>query len=175
MFRYAFNAAPRAIVLQTQRQAHASRSLLIATASPTCTRRRYGSVSAADVAARTRRLLDAKGRAGLTYDDLAARLGVTNAYAAQLLLGQARLSEGTAAKLQAALPAASADDLRDMQRSFPMRGFDDAILKEPNVYRTYEAVTHYGEAIKNIINEQCGDGECIRCIVLMALTNVTWK
>jgi cyanate lyase len=26
------------------------------------------------------------------------------------------------------------------------------------VYRTYEAITHYGEAIKSIINEQCGDG-----------------
>jgi len=39
-----------------------------------------------------------------------------------------------------------------------MRAFDDQILKEPHVYRTYEAVTHYGEAMKSIINEQCGDG-----------------
>ena len=31
-------------------------------------------------------------------------------------------------------------------------------MQEPNVYRTYEAVTHYGEAIKLLINEQCGDG-----------------
>ena len=29
----------------------------------------------------------------------------------------------------------------------PMRGFDEEILKEPNVYRTYEALTHYGQAI----------------------------
>ena len=40
----------------------------------------------------------------------------------------------------------------------PFRGWDPEILKEPNVYRTYEAITHYGEAIKSIINEQCGDG-----------------
>ena len=40
----------------------------------------------------------------------------------------------------------------------PMRGFDEEILKEPNVYRTYEAITHYGQAIKMLINEQCGDG-----------------
>ena len=39
-----------------------------------------------------------------------------------------------------------------------MRAFDDEILKEPNVYRTYEAITHYGEAIKSLINEQYGDG-----------------
>jgi cyanate lyase len=26
------------------------------------------------------------------------------------------------------------------------------------VYRTYEAIMHYGEAIKHIINEEAGDG-----------------
>jgi cyanate lyase len=45
-----------------------------------------------------------------------------------------------------------------MVNDFPMRSFDGEILKEPNVYRTYEAITHYGGAIKAIINEQCGDG-----------------
>jgi cyanate lyase len=45
-----------------------------------------------------------------------------------------------------------------MQIDFPMRAFDDDILKDPHVYRTYEVITHNGEAIKAIINEQCGDG-----------------
>jgi len=85
-------------------------------------------------------------------------MGVTNAYAAQLLLGQAKLTAGTAPKLKAALPDISDEDLASMQNDFPMRTFDDEILKEPNVYRTYEAITHYGESIKAIINEQCGDG-----------------
>ena len=58
---------------------------------------------------------------------------------------------------QAALPTLSKSDVQAMQGA-PMRGFDDAILKEPNVYRTYEAITHYGLAIKELINEQCGDG-----------------
>ena len=89
---------------------------------------------------------------------LAEQLGVTNTYAAQLLLGQAKLTPSTAEKLQQALPSLSAQDIQDMQDSFPMRSYDDEILKEPNVYRTYEAITHYGEAIKCIINEQCGDG-----------------
>ena len=83
---------------------------------------------------------------------------MTNTYAAQLLLGQAQLTAETAPKLRQALPALTDDDLTEMQATFPMRSFDDAILKEPHVYRTYEAVTHYGEAIKRIINEQCGDG-----------------
>jgi cyanate lyase len=103
-------------------------------------------------------MLDAKKHAGLSYDELASKLGVTNTYAAQLLLSQAKLTAETAIKLQEALPTASQQDIKDMQNICPMRSFDEAILKEPNVYRTYEAITHYGEAIKSIINEQCGDG-----------------
>ena len=110
------------------------------------------------VADRVHRVLNAKAAAGLTFDDLASQLGVTNTYAAQLVLGQAKLSPTAAVQLQKALPSLSADDVQDMIDFFPMRSFDDEILKEPNVYRTYEALTHYGLAIKSIINEQFGDG-----------------
>ena len=118
--------------------------------------RRYTSVT--DKADRVQRALQAKAAAGLDYDTLAQRLGVTNTYAAQLLLGQAKLTAPTATKLKQALPTLSDADLQDMQDSFPMRSFDDNILKEPHVYRMYEAITHYGEAIKLNINEQAGDG-----------------
>lgn len=107
---------------------------------------------------RVHRVLTAKAESGLSYDELAMKLGVTNTYAAQLVLGQAKLTEATAVKLQQALPTLSADDIQDMIQSFPMRSFEDSILKEPHIYRTYEAVTHYGVAIKSIINEMCGDG-----------------
>ena len=116
----------------------------------------YSSVTSQ--ADRIQRCLEAKKRSGLSYDELATKLGLTNTYTAQLLLGQAKLTPATATKLHEALPGLSNDDIQDMRESFPMRSFDDEILKEPNVYRTYEAVTHYGEAIKSIINEQCGDG-----------------
>ncbi|KAH8062560.1 serine/threonine kinase [Aureococcus anophagefferens] len=71
---------------------------------------------------------------GKTLDDIAAELGFTNTYTTQLLLGQAQLKPDTRPKLE------------------------KAILKEPNVYRTYEAITHYGNAIKLLINEKFGDG-----------------
>lgn len=119
---------------------------------------RYSTVNSVAIAERVQRALAAKASAGLSYDELADKLGVTNAYAAQLLLGQAKLTASTAPKFQEALPDISDDDLASMQNDFPMRTFDDEILKEPNVYRTYEAILHYGESIKAIINEQCGDG-----------------
>jgi cyanate lyase len=119
---------------------------------------RYAHPNAAHVADRVERVVAAKSASGLSYDQLASELGVTNAYAAQLVLGQAKLSPELAIKLKKAIPALSDQDIEDMQNHFPMRCFDDDILKEPNVYRTYEAITHYGMAIKTLINEQCGDG-----------------
>mmetsp|Transcript_38554 Transcript_38554/g.80794 ORF Transcript_38554/g.80794 Transcript_38554/m.80794 type:complete len:208 (+) Transcript_38554:130-753(+) len=155
--RLALKAAPRVTAaLQSQRN-QASR-LLIPSQTTGSNHNNYSSISATDIADRTQRLLDAKAQSKLTYDDLASKLGVTNTYAAQLLMGQAKLTEETAEKLREALPTVSSDDIKEMVSSHPMRTFDDEILKEPNVYRTYEAITHYGEAIKTIINEQCGDG-----------------
>ena len=122
------------------------------------TSRSYCSVNIEAVSNRVARVLQAKSASGLTYDELSDQLGVTNAYCAQLLLGQAKLSQATAVKLQQALPSIPQEDILAMQQDFPMRSFDDNLLKEPNVYRTYEAIMHNGEAIKAIINEQCGDG-----------------
>lgn len=122
------------------------------------TSRSYCSVNIEAVSNRVTRVLQAKSASGLTYDELSDQLGVTNAYCAQLLLGQAKLSQATAVKLQQALPSIPQEDILAMQQDFPMRSFDDNLLKEPNVYRTYEAIMHNGEAIKAIINEQCGDG-----------------
>ena len=82
------------------------------------------------------RLLEAKAVAGVTFDELAATLGLTNTYTVQLFLGQAQLKPATAPKLKAALPSIADDDLKAMQDLFPMRGFDERILQEPNVYRT---------------------------------------
>lgn len=107
---------------------------------------------------RIERVMTHKSDANLTFDDIASHLGVTNTYAAQLFLGQAKLTSESAVKLRELLPEISEDDVNSMMNDFPMRTFDADILKEPNVYRTYEAITHYGEAIKAIINEQCGDG-----------------
>lgn len=120
--------------------------------------RAYTSVNSSAVAERVSRVLTAKTKANLSYDEIASHLGVTNVYASQLLLGQAKLTSGTAQKLKVALPSITKEDLEAMQKEFPMRSFDENIMKEPNVYRTYEAITHNGEAIKSIINEQCGDG-----------------
>lgn len=109
------------------------------------------------LAERTQRVLAAKASAGKSFDQLASELGTTNTYAAQLLLGQAQLTEATESKLRKALPHLLGEDITAM-RACPNRSYDPAVLQEPLVYRLNEAVCHNAEAIKMIINEQCGDG-----------------
>ena len=89
------------------------------------------------------RLLSAKEKSGKTFDQIADELGFTNTYTTQLLLGQAQLKPDTLPKLKKAVPGISAADLETISKA-PFRGWDPEILKEPNVYRTYEALTHYG-------------------------------
>ncbi|VVB03416.1 unnamed protein product [Arabis nemorensis] len=40
----------------------------------------------------------------------------------------------------------------------PWRSYDPNLIQEPTIYRLNEAVMHLGESIKEIINEDFGDG-----------------
>lgn len=102
-------------------------------------------------------ILAAKEASGMTFTQIANELGLTNAYVANLFMGQGRLTEETTPQLRALVPALNDKHVALMQ-CCPMRSFDEAILQDPHVYRTHEAIMHYGEAMKHIINEECGDG-----------------
>ena len=135
---HALQLAPRAAAAAT----------VLRGGTPRCSAQRgLTSFDAEETAKRVQRCLAVKEASGLSFDELADELGLTNTYTCQLLLGQAQLKPDTAPKLQALLPGLSEADLTAMQAA-PMRGFDEEILKEPNVYRTYEAITHYGQAQK---------------------------
>lgn len=103
------------------------------------------------------KLLNAKEASGKTFTQIADEIGVTNAYCAQLFYNQAQLKVSSVAALKAAVPALTDEDIDEMTRS-PIRSWDPTIVQEPHVYRMTEAVHHYGEAIKAILNEEFGDG-----------------
>ncbi|URD81604.1 RRM [Musa troglodytarum] len=103
------------------------------------------------------RLMAAKRHSGKNYSQIAAETGLTNVYVAQLLHRQAQLKPGTADALRAAIPALT-DDLVAEMMAPPFRSFRPDLVHEPAVYRLNEAVMHFGESIKEIINEEFGDG-----------------
>ena len=92
----------------------------------------------------------------LSVDDIASKLGYTNLYTAQILSLKAPLNPAKAHELGNILDL-SQDILNEMIKA-PLRRFDPDITQEPTVYRLQEAINHYGESIKLLINEKCGDG-----------------
>lgn len=102
-------------------------------------------------------LMGIKRRSGKTFTQIGLETGLTNVYVAQLLRRQAQLKPDTAAKLRAALPELTDLHVFHMMEC-PLRSYDPSILQDPTVYRLNEAVMHFGESIKEIINEEFGDG-----------------
>ncbi|XP_010512507.1 PREDICTED: cyanate hydratase-like [Camelina sativa] len=105
----------------------------------------------------TDKLLAVKAASGKTYTQLAEETSLTNVYVAQLLRRQAQLKPDTVQKLKEALPSLTDDLIGDMM-SPPWRSYDPNLFQEPTIYRLNEAVMHFGESIKEIINEDFGDG-----------------
>ncbi|KAL4284465.1 hypothetical protein GQ457_16G030020 [Hibiscus cannabinus] len=113
-----------------------------------------GSQSKATISSRLQII---KQKSGKSYNQIAEETGLTNVYVAQLLKRQAQLKPETAPKLRAALPDLPEELLREMMKP-PLRSYDPNLIQEPTVYRLNEAVMHFGESIKEIINEEFGDG-----------------
>jgi cyanate lyase len=103
------------------------------------------------------RILAAKRAKGLSWAELAERLGAPVEWAACALLGQFPLSE---AQARATVEALDLDeDAVPVLTAPPMRGaLDAAVPTDPTVYRLYEIVQVYGPAIKELIHEEFGDG-----------------
>jgi len=103
------------------------------------------------------RLLDAKHSSGLSFNQIADGLQMTNAYVAQLFMNQAQLKPATATALKKLVPGIADADLLAMQK-IPMRSFDPSIMQEPLIYRLVEMMQHYGMGLKHMINEEFGEG-----------------
>ncbi|XP_068662901.1 cyanate hydratase-like [Aristolochia californica] len=102
-------------------------------------------------------LASVKENSGKTYNQIAQETGLTNVYVSQLLRRQAQLKLETAQVFQQALPELTEYLVKEMMRP-PMRSYEPSIIQDPTVYRLNEAVMHFGESIKDIINEEFGDG-----------------
>lgn len=95
-------------------------------------------------------LKSAKKKAGLTYEELAEKVGVNKVWLASVFEGQQYVPEEYCTRLAEALgidPSQTA-----FLNSHPYKGNTDPIL-----YRLHEVIDTYGPAIKDIIHEQGGN------------------
>jgi len=103
-------------------------------------------------------LFEAKTAKGLTFEQIAQRLGRSEVAVAAIFYGQASASPEDAQALSELL-GVPVDAFRDAVLGFPDRGRAGPMPPvEPLIYRLYEIVQNYGYAFKAVINEKFGDG-----------------
>jgi len=105
----------------------------------------------------TELIVETKRRKGLTYAEIADKLGTDRVWTTAALLGQhpfdADGARGVAELLD--LPEEAGAVLAEV----PMRGsLDQVPPTDPTLYRLYEVLQVYGPALKALINEDFGDG-----------------
>jgi len=96
--------------------------------------------------------------AGLTWRELAARVGGDPVHVTAALLGQHPLSEEQAQRAGDALDLTSAEVVALTEIPAVRIGARLEVPADPTLYRFYEALGVYGPAIRALIHEEFGDG-----------------
>lgn len=94
---------------------------------------------------------------GITWVDLASKLGLSPVWVAAALTGQCSMSAEDCAAVKDLLELSDADC--KVLQGYPFRGsLTQTIPSDPFVYRFYEIMQVYGIAMKEVAQEEFGDG-----------------
>ena len=104
----------------------------------------------------TESIIAAKLAKGLGWEEISAEVGAAPVWVTSACLGQNSMSKEHADRLCAALGLD--DDVSKALQTFPMKGADWTIPKDPVIYRFYEILQVYGGTLKELIHEKFGDG-----------------
>jgi cyanate lyase len=106
----------------------------------------------------TRKILDAKRKKGLSWGEIAKKIGGNSPiFITAALLGQMKLEKPQADKA-AKLLGLDAEEAA-LLAEIPYRGsLPTAVPTDPLIYRFYELVQVYGTTWKALIEEEFGDG-----------------
>ncbi|MEX0405737.1 cyanase [Aquibium sp. LZ166] len=104
----------------------------------------------------TAMILSAKRQAGLTWEGIAASIGMSPVWTHSAAMGMnAMPAEKAVAMVDAlGLPQEAALVLQES----PTKVWQQAVPTDPCIYRLYEIVGVYGPTIKALIHEKFGDG-----------------
>jgi len=101
-------------------------------------------------------IIAAKLSKGLTWEAIAAEVGVGDVWLTSACFGKNSMKKELADKLCAVLELGPEVSLA--LQTFPHKAWDKTIPQDPVIYRLYEIVGVYGDTIKEIIHEKFGDG-----------------
>ncbi|HEU5002389.1 MAG TPA: cyanase [Actinomycetota bacterium] len=109
----------------------------------------------------TDRLATARRKSGLTYEEIAAKLGRSPVWTAAAVLGQGTFDATEAAALLDLLDIGGTEraEIEAILQEPPTKGaVGMTVPTDPLMYRLHEITQIYGPAIKAVIHEQFGDG-----------------
>ncbi|WP_375723563.1 cyanase [Arcobacter sp. KX21116] len=104
----------------------------------------------------TEEIILAKKSLDISWEEIAAKVGLAPVFLTSACLGMNSLKEEYAKKLCEVLELS--DEIAILLQEYPMKNWDKTIPNDPVIYRFYEIVGVYGETIKEIIGEKFGDG-----------------
>ncbi|MEM5584531.1 cyanase [Roseibium sp. AS2] len=106
-----------------------------------------------DVTAMT---LSAKRQAGLTWEGIAAKIGMSPVWTHSAAMGMNAMPQDKAGAITEVLGLPQEAAL--LLQESPTKIWEQAIPTDPCIYRLYEIVGVYGPTIKALIHEKFGDG-----------------
>lgn len=110
----------------------------------------------------TANLSEARKRSGLSYQEIAGKVGRHVVWTAAALMGQATMDATEAATVLELLgldKIPQSEELLAALQEPPMKGaVGTPVPVDPLIYRLHEITQIYGPAIKAVIHEQFGDG-----------------
>jgi len=101
-------------------------------------------------------VVSARIRRGLTWSAIAAEIDRPVVWTTAALLGQHPMTAEDASAVAKLLELG--DDVVESLQLQPARAIDAQLMKDPTIYRFYEALSVYGPALKELLHEEFGDG-----------------
>ncbi len=101
-------------------------------------------------------IITAKTQSGLSWEAIAAQVGLAPVFITSACLGMNSLKAEPADKLCQVLGLTA--EVSTALQAFPHKSWDKTIPTDPVIYRLYEVVGVYGDTIKALIHEKFGDG-----------------
>ena len=104
----------------------------------------------------TAAILSAKRQAGLTWEGIAERIGMSPVWTHSACMGMNAMPADKADALVAALGLPQ--EATGLLQESPTKMWSQTVPTDPCIYRLYEIVGVYGPTIKALIHEKFGDG-----------------
>lgn len=104
----------------------------------------------------TEAILAAKADKGISWESIAAELGLSPVFVTSACLGQNSLLGEQAERLCSKLDLQP--EVAQALQECPYKGSDWTIPTDPLVYRFYEILQVYGTTVKELVHEKFGDG-----------------